>query len=98
MSRFDFTQRSHPNRTNAIDEPQVSKAKSKTFEKQGFQRIERDLAGEPGLEPRLTESESVVLPLNYSPADAAGARLGCCAALITKSARIANTVFEKIRG
>lgn len=26
-----------------------------------------ELAGEPGLEPRLTESESVVLPLNYSP-------------------------------
>ena len=26
------------------------------------------LAGEPGLEPRLTESESAVLPLNYSPA------------------------------
>ena len=25
------------------------------------------LAGEPGFEPRLTESESVVLPLNYSP-------------------------------
>ena len=27
----------------------------------------RGLAGEPGFEPRLTESESVVLPLNYSP-------------------------------
>ena len=26
-----------------------------------------DLAGEPGLEPRLAESESAVLPLNYSP-------------------------------
>ena len=26
------------------------------------------LAGEPGLEPRSTESESAVLPLNYSPA------------------------------
>jgi hypothetical protein len=25
------------------------------------------LAGEPGFEPRLTESESAVLPLNYSP-------------------------------
>ena len=25
------------------------------------------MAGEPGFEPRLTESESVVLPLNYSP-------------------------------
>ena len=25
------------------------------------------LAGLPGLEPRYTESESVVLPLNYSP-------------------------------
>jgi hypothetical protein len=28
------------------------------------------VAGEPGFEPRLTESESVVLPLNYSPAGA----------------------------
>jgi hypothetical protein len=25
------------------------------------------VAGEPGFEPRLTESESAVLPLNYSP-------------------------------
>src|SRR5690348_6701746 len=28
------------------------------------------LAGELGFEPRLTESESAVLPLNYSPPDA----------------------------
>jgi hypothetical protein len=35
--------------------------------------------------------------LNYSPAVAAEAWLGCCAALITKSGRIANTRFEKIR-
>ena len=28
---------------------------------------EPGLAGEPGFEPRLTESESAVLPLNYSP-------------------------------
>lgn len=28
---------------------------------------EGELAGEPGFEPRLTESESAVLPLNYSP-------------------------------
>ena len=27
----------------------------------------KELAGEPGFEPRLTESESAVLPLNYSP-------------------------------
>lgn len=30
--------------------------------------VKKELAGEPGFEPRLTESESVVLPLNYSPA------------------------------
>ena len=30
------------------------------------------LAGEPGFEPRLTESESAVLPLNYSPKAEAG--------------------------
>lgn len=30
--------------------------------------MKKFLAGEPGFEPRLTESESVVLPLNYSPA------------------------------
>ena len=28
------------------------------------------LAGGPGFEPRLTESESAVLPLNYPPAGA----------------------------
>jgi hypothetical protein len=27
------------------------------------------LAGRPGLEPRMTEPESVVLPLNYLPSD-----------------------------
>src|ERR1700730_8921763 len=32
------------------------------------QRFEADsLAGGPGFEPRLTESESAVLPLNYPP-------------------------------
>ena len=56
-----------------------------------------ELAGEPGFEPRLTESESVVLPLNYSPAGAAGKWSGRCAALINKSWRIANTDFEKNR-
>ena len=30
------------------------------------------LAGEPGFEPGLTESESVGLPLTYSPAGASG--------------------------
>jgi hypothetical protein len=29
--------------------------------------MEKWLAGELGFEPRLTESESAVLPLNYSP-------------------------------
>ena len=33
--------------------------------------LKKLLAGEPGFEPRLTESESVVLPLNYSPAGCA---------------------------
>jgi hypothetical protein len=56
------------------------------------------LAGEPGLEPRLTESESVVLPLNYSPAGAARRPLRCRAGLITKSRRNANSCFEKISG
>ncbi len=30
------------------------------------------MAGELGFEPRLTESESAVLPLNYSPIRKAG--------------------------
>src|SRR4029079_19064957 len=30
-------------------------------------RVRTELAGEPGFEPGLTESESAVLPLNYSP-------------------------------
>ncbi|CDX61211.1 hypothetical protein MPL1032_360030 [Mesorhizobium plurifarium] len=37
------------------------------------QPMRRNLAGEPGFEPGLTESESVGLPLTYSPAGAAGA-------------------------
>lgn len=32
-----------------------------------FNDLAFEVAGEPGLEPRLTESESAVLPLNYSP-------------------------------
>ena len=39
----------------------------------GFQEF-RKLAGEPGFEPGLTESESVGLPLTYSPAGAAAAK------------------------
>ena len=43
--------------------------------KRGFQRfigrfgkrLDIKMAGEPGFEPRLAESESAVLPLNYSP-------------------------------
>lgn len=37
-----------------------------------FYIAEKVLAGEPGFEPRLTESESVVLPLNYSPTQRSG--------------------------
>ena len=41
---------------------------------QRYQRLRENLAGEPGFEPRSTESESAVLPLNYSPT-CAGAEL-----------------------
>src|SRR5215813_3807614 len=33
------------------------------------QFVRRSLAGEPGFEPRQTESESVVLPLHHSPTE-----------------------------
>lgn len=36
---------------------------------------EDELAGEPGFEPGLTESESVGLPLTYSPTGALGRRV-----------------------
>ena len=39
----------------------------------GAARFLRRLAGEPGFEPGLTESESVGLPLTYSPKPALGA-------------------------
>lgn len=42
--------------------------------------INKDMAGEPGFEPGLTESESVGLPLTYSPA---GHRLRCLPAFPT---------------
>jgi hypothetical protein len=32
-----------------------------------WESVSRSMAGELGFEPRLTESESAVLPLNYSP-------------------------------
>lgn len=38
--------------------------------------FEKCLAGEPGFEPGLTESESVGLPLTYSPAGAVMNRAG----------------------
>ncbi len=41
-----------------------------------------DLAGGPGFEPRLTESESVVLPLNYPPTEAL-----MCIAMLVKTSR-----------
>ena len=44
-----------------------AKTGSGTTEQRGNQGFLGELAGEPGFEPRLTESESVVLPLNYSP-------------------------------
>ena len=44
-----------------------AKTASGTTEKHENQGFLGELAGEPGFEPRLTESESVVLPLNYSP-------------------------------
>ena len=37
------------------------------LEKQENQGFLGELAGEPGFEPGLTESESVGLPLTYSP-------------------------------
>ena len=55
------------------------------------------LAGEPGFEPRLTESESVVLPLNYSPTALRRARCRSTASvrrLITKRLAGANTRCE----
>ena len=44
-------------RQNGLPSPTVTGGKSE----------QRQLAGELGFEPRLTESESAVLPLNYSP-------------------------------
>ena len=44
-----------------------AKTGSGTTEKHENQGFLGELAGEPGFEPRLTESESAVLPLKYSP-------------------------------
>ena len=46
-----------------------------------FQRLSRELAGGPGFEPRLTESESAVLPLNYPPKPLQNKALGFIAAI-----------------
>ena len=46
------------------NDPKTGSGTTQKLRNQGFLG---ELAGEPGFEPRLTESESVVLPLNYSP-------------------------------
>ena len=70
-----------------------AKTGSGTTEKRGNQGFLGELAGEPGFEPRLTESESVVLPLNYSPPEVSLAR--SVSGLIDKSFGIAKTQFAK---
>lgn len=51
-------------RRNALFPPSTKKPSSFIFNDLALR-----VAGEPGFEPRLTESESAVLPLNYSPTD-----------------------------
>lgn len=54
------------------------------------------LAGEPGFEPGLTESESAGLPLTYSPRLAGGVWPSRrCGGLINKRAADANTFWQK---
>lgn len=60
----------------------------KTKEKTG-------LAGEPGFEPGLTESESAGLPLTYSPRPADGVPPRRCGGLINKRTPDANTFCQK---
>ncbi len=43
------------------------KESSNLREGAGARRLKTKVAGGPGFEPRLTESESAVLPLNYPP-------------------------------
>ena len=47
-----------------------------------FRNLHEAVAGGPGFEPRLTESESVVLPLNYPPTEAL-----MCFAMLVKTSR-----------
>lgn len=53
------------------------------------------LAGEPGFEPGLTESESAGLPLTYSPRPAGGVPPRRCGGLINKRTPDANTFCQK---
>jgi hypothetical protein len=49
---------------------ELDKMDDKTVERvqhKNGKKLTRSMAGELGFEPRLTESESAVLPLNYSP-------------------------------
>lgn len=70
-----------------------AKTGSGTTEKHENQGFLGELAGEPGFEPRLTESESVVLPLNYSPPRVSPRR--SVSGLIAKTSGIAKTEFQK---
>ena len=83
-----------------------AKTGSGTTEKLKNHSFLGELAGEPGFEPRLTESESVVLPLNYSPATqwcvplvwrAYNQKIWECKGLFPKNNREFGLVFSRGR-
>src|SRR5262249_13777701 len=57
------------------------------------EKLSRSMAGELGFEPRLTESESAVLPLNYSPV----VRDGCVNGPISAPLEC-RFIYDKLRG
>lgn len=66
------------------DPSEVGRCRSRTSMAGGGAR---ELAGGPGFEPRLTESESAVLPLNYPPAGKAARRSSPVGASLTDRVR-----------
>ena len=54
------------------------------LESGGERVMEGELAGGLGFEPRLAESESAVLPLNYPPAGAAGQKIAAGDSMLTR--------------
>ena len=91
--------RKEPSQTYVVTCPSSSVTCDRSPEPGGglaatWTKAREKLAGGPGFEPRLTESESAVLPLNYPPTGAWAKRDGFLANRIARRKRFAAAMDE----